>query len=669
MKKVQLEQFTQYRFLSNLQSGSKEGQVAFTVTQANENNGYDSHIYLYENEQLRQLTSRIGSNYIWDGEDTLLFTSLQDQADKDAVAGGEERSVFYRVSTDNGNITKAFVIPLNVTKHVRLKAGKYLLQIKYDLRFSSMYLCSQKEKARILAAKKEEQDYQVVTETPFYFDGMGWTNGFRNRLFLYEEAAGKLSPLTADETFTVSSFDLSPDRTKAVIIGNDFCSVKAGRPGVYLLDIETGEMETLIEENQMMVDIAKFYQNGLLIAATEAKNHGWNERPDFYTYDLSDRSLHFLASNEYTLHTGIRTDSLFGAVRTNQVKNGIFYTGIIRGYEGPLMKMSPDGTLEDLVSVKGNINDFAIQGTHIYYTAMVEDRLEELYCKDLITGGTRRLTSLNEDILKDCYIAHPHKLEFENDGIKLDGWILFPKDYKAGKTYPAILDIHGGPCMTYGEIFYHEMQVWASEGYFVFFCNPRGSDGRGEAFSDIRGRLGTIDYSDIMKFTDFILDRYPDIDKTRVGVTGGSYGGYMTNWIIGHTDRFKCAASQRSIANWISQNTYSDFSFPRGVDGVLGMPWGDIQKVWDQSPLQYADKCTTPTLFIHSTEDFRCPLPEGLSMYNAIAHCKTPARMCIFKGESHGLASKGKPKHRIRRLREITDWMNKYLKDTDIAEK
>lgn len=666
MKKVQLEQFTQYRFLSDLQCGSKEGQLAFVVTQANEKNGYDSHIFLYDNGNLKKLAD--GSNYIWDGEDTLLFPSLHEKEDKDAVAGGEERTAFYRISVSSGNIEKAFTVPLKVTKQVRLGTGRYLLQVKYDLRFSSMYLCGADEKEQILAEKKEEQDYQVVNETPFYFDGMGWTNGFRNRLFVYDENTGELSVLTKEETFTVNSFDLSPDKKKAVIIGNEFESVKAGRPGIYLLDLETGELETLIKEDKMMADTVKFYQGGLLIAATEAKNHGWNERPDFYTYDLADRTLHFLSSNEYTLHTGIRTDSVFGAVHANRVKDDVFYTGVIRGYEGPIMQMSSDGSLEELVSVRGNVSDFDIQGGKIYYIAMIGDELDELYCMDRASKEARCLTSLNEEALKDCYVAHPQKLEFENDGVKLDGWIMYPKDYRTGETYPAILDIHGGPCMTYGEIFYHEMQVWASEGYFVFFCNPRGSDGRGEDFSDIRGRMGTIDYSDIMKFTDVILERFPEIDMTRVGVTGGSYGGYMTNWIIGHTNRFRCAASQRSIANWVSQNTYSDFSFPRGVDGVRGMPWGDIRKVWDQSPLQFADKCKTPTLFIHSTEDFRCPLPEGLSMYNAIAFCGTPARMCIFKGESHGLSLKGKPKHRIRRLREITDWMNKYLKDSDTEE-
>ena len=126
------------------------------------------------------------------------------------------------------------------------------------------------------------------------------------------------------------------------------------------------------------------------------------------------------------------------------------------------------------------------------------------------------------------------------------------------KKYPAILDIHGGPKTVYGKVFYHEMQVWASKGYFVFFCNIHGSDGRGNEFMDIRGKYGTIDYDELMQFTDKVLETYPQIDASKVGVTGGSYGGFMTNWIIGHTDRFACAASQRSIANWISFSQTSD---------------------------------------------------------------------------------------------------------------
>lgn len=144
---------------------------------------------------------------------------------------------------------------------------------------------------------------------------------------------------------------------------------------------------------------------------------------------------------------------------------------------------------------------------------------------------------------------------------ELDGWILKPADFDEKRTYPAILDIHGGPKTAYGEVFFHEMQFWAGQGYVVFFCNPTGSDGRGDRFADLRGRYGQIDYEDLMAFTDAVLDRVPQIDTRRLGVTGGSYGGYMTNWIIGHTDRFAAAASQRSIANWVVDDRHGRLRF------------------------------------------------------------------------------------------------------------
>ncbi|MDD4078523.1 MAG: S9 family peptidase, partial [Eubacteriales bacterium] len=225
-----------------------------------------------------------------------------------------------------------------------------------------------------------------------------------------------------------------------------------------------------------------------------------------------------------------------------------------------------------------------------------------------------------------------------------------------------ILDIHGGPKTVYGEVFFHEMQYWANAGYFVFFCNPRGSDGRGNEFADIRGKYGTIDYDDLMAFTDAVLAKYPGIDQERVGVTGGSYGGFMTNWIIGHTDRFRAAASQRSIANWVSMGFTSDIGFYFEEDQVSTTPWQDIDKVWWHSPLKYADKVSTPTLFIHSEEDYRCWLAEGLQMFTALKYFGVEARLCMFRGETHELSRSGKPKHRIRRLREITDWFDKHLK-------
>ena len=167
----------------------------------------------------------------------------------------------------------------------------------------------------------------------------------------------------------------------------------------------------------------------------------------------------------------------------------------------------------------------------------------------------------------------------------------------------------------------------------------------------------------LMDFTDAVLKAYPNIDPRRVCETGGSYGGFMTNWIITHTDRFCCAASQRSISNWISMSLISDIGPYFGPDqcGASGL-FGDTNTMtlWEHSPLRRADTVKTPTLFIHSDEDYRCPLPEGIQMMQALAVQNVETRLVIFHGENHELSRSGKPAHRIRRLTEITDWFDRH---------
>ena len=204
------------------------------------------------------------------------------------------------------------------------------------------------------------------------------------------------------------------------------------------------------------------------------------------------------------------------------------------------------------------------------------------------------------------------------------------------------------------------MQYLASQGYFVFFCNPEGSDGRGNPFADIRGKYGTIDYDTIMKFTDAVLEKYPEIDTSRVAVTGGSYGGFMTNWIIGHTDRFVCAATQRSISKWISMYGISDIGPYFTKDQMAADIYDNTEKLWWHSPIKYVAQMKTPTLFIHSNEDYRCPMAEGMQLYTALVNKGVPAKLCYFKGENHELSRSGKPLHRLRRLKELIEWIQAY---------
>ena len=287
-------------------------------------------------------------------------------------------------------------------------------------------------------------------------------------------------------------------------------------------------------------------------------------------------------------------------------------------------------------------------------------RLQELYRADLRTGELQRVTRFNDEALADRYVAKPQLLNICSGGREIGGWVLLPKDYDPEKKYPAVFDIHGGPKTVYGPVFYHEMQLWAGKGYFVFFCNPTGSDGRDNAFADIRGKYGTVDYEDLMHFADAVLETWPQIDPARVCETGGSYGGFMTNWIIGHTDRFCCAASQRSISNWLSFWGTSDIGYFFVPDQNAGDLYESPEKLWARSPLAYAKNVKTPTLFIHSDEDYRCPLEQGLQMVASLMDRGVEARLCLFHGENHELSRSGKPKHRLRRLKEITDWFDQH---------
>jgi len=342
------------------------------------------------------------------------------------------------------------------------------------------------------------------------------------------------------------------------------------------------------------------------------------------------------------------------------VDNNFLYFTTTEGASSFINSIDIDGNVKRLTTANGSIDGFDIYNGKIYYIGLRGLKLQEIYS---LSNEDIPLTNFNLWVNKEKKLSVPEKLLLTNDNeIEIEGWVLRPVDFEVGKSYPGILNIHGGPKTVYGEIFYHEMQYWANQGYFVFFCNPRGSDGYGDDFADIRGKYGTIDYEDLMRFTDLVLSNYPNIDNKRIGVTGGSYGGFMTNWIIGHTSRFKAAASQRSISNWVSFFGTSDIGYYFGDDQISSTPWTDIGKMWFHSPLKYADKVTTPTLFIHSDEDYRCWIPEGLQMFTALKYHGVESRLVAFKGENHELSRSGKPKNRIKRLEEITNWFNRHLK-------
>ena len=414
----------------------------------------------------------------------------------------------------------------------------------------------------------------------------------------------------------------------------------------------------MLPDGRFGIHTADFWGGEVVFFGSEMRRYGLNENPALFALRGGEPAP--LWDRDEVPGSNVGSDCRLGGGKHIRFDGDFVYYTAARDVDTVLARADKAGREEVLLSGPGSVDAFALAEGKLLFVGMRGLRLQELYA--LEAGQARQLTRFNEEIFAQKSLGALIPLSCESDGVQIHGFVIPPVDFDPAKSYPCILDIHGGPKTAYGSVFFHEMQLWANEGYFVFFCNPRGGDGRGNEFADIRGRYGQEDYEDIMAFTDYVLWSYPQIDKSRIGVTGGSYGGFMTNWIIGHTHRFAAAASQRSISNWISMEGTSDIGPYFGLDQAGGNAWERQDQAWWHSPLKYADKCTTPTLFIHSDEDYRCWMVEALQMFSALKVHGIESRVCLFHGENHELSRSGKPENRIRRLREITEWMECHLK-------
>jgi dipeptidyl aminopeptidase/acylaminoacyl peptidase len=275
----------------------------------------------------------------------------------------------------------------------------------------------------------------------------------------------------------------------------------------------------------------------------------------------------------------------------------------------------------------------------------------------------RRLTEVNAGALAGAALSVPQRYAYVGaDGWTMDGWVMPPVGCEPGARYPTILAVHGGPHSAYGEAFFHEFQVLAALGYAVVLTNPRGSQGYGQTFTAAtRHDWGGKDYADIMEGLDAALARFEFLDSNRLGVQGGSYGGFMTNWIIGHTQRFAAAVTMRSIVNCLSQWGTSDLAYFKGYWEFPGDPWESPEFYWERSPLAYVKNITTPLLILHSENDLRCPIGESEQLFAALKKQGKEVLFARFPNESHDLSRSGQPQHRVERLRLIVDWFAKYL--------
>lgn len=653
-KPVEIRDLLSFRYPENLQYSPDGTWLAFQCAQAVEDKDtYHRDVWIAKDGAAKQLTATLSTSIVlWDDDSHLIVTRQV----PDSTPGVTE---LYKIDVTGGEAQKWIELPFALSQMKKVHDGLYAVTASIDKNDPDAYKDSAETRKKKAEERKKEADYQVVDEVPFWFNGAGFVNGQRTALFMVETGETvRIRRITAP-LFDVSEFIVQDDTV--YYAGNTKDRRMSLYTKVYAYHTDIKKKETLYGKNTHSIGSLMILKGQLYAQASDMKEYGVNETANICV--IHDGTIETVLDPHRSLYNSVAGDTMLGGGKSSVVRNDAVYTLATDDDHTCIWKYDADRNKTVLFDKDGALFFLDVSDKAIAFARETKDSLGEIWEMDLDGRNAHQITSLNTDVLKDKYVAEPQRIDYTSEGEKLHGWVLMPKDFDPKKKYPAVLDVHGGPRAIYSDIFFHEMQVWASKGYFVFYTNIRGSDGRDDAFADIRDKYGYVDFNNLMDFTDAVLAAYPNIDPKRVCETGGSYGGFMTNWIITHTDRFCCAASQRSISNWISMSFISDIGLYFGSDqcGAPGL-FGDANtaKLWEHSPLRYADNVKTPTLFIHSDEDYRCPLPEGIQMMQALAVRNIETRLVIFHGENHELSRSGKPSHRIRRLNEITGWFDKH---------
>ncbi len=369
------------------------------------------------------------------------------------------------------------------------------------------------------------------------------------------------------------------------------------------------------------------------------------------TWTEDGRDIYYLTNERGTTQV-VRTDLSTGASRLVTTGDRVIFNADFRPDLGRAAVAVADGNSPSRLHMLDLGTEGDLEAGQFTYAVLDED---------LQSAAERVILRTNEKLLSErkVPVAERFSVRASEGDPEVDCWILLPDTEE--QRIPAVLQIHGGPTAMYAGTFFFEFQLLAAAGYAVVFTNPRGSSGYGEAFRGaIKSGWGDPDYADIMAGIDGALERYPAIDPDRVGVAGGSYGGYMTNWIVGHTDRFAAAVTMRCVSDLYSFWGASDIGF-LWDELYGGHPWETTEVYRQQSPITYMGDVTTPTLVIHSEEDHRCPMNQSEQVFATLKKQGVDAEFVRYPGESHGLSRGGRPWHRIHRLERIREWFDRYL--------
>ena len=359
-------------------------------------------------------------------------------------------------------------------------------------------------------------------------------------------------------------------------------------------------------------------------------------------------------------------DLVPGAPRWSADGTAILFSASVRGNRHLFRVAAAGGPVIQVTEGERQLTSVSLsdRGHIMAYAATDAVSPTELYVARGDGTAERRATEFNEGLLDRVSLERPERLTWMvGDSVEVEGWVIKPVGYSPGGSYPLILKIHGGPHGAYGNTFFPTFHVLSSAGFFVLYSNPRGSSGYGHEFMyATRGQWGVMDGEDYLTGVDSALTRYPEADSTRLGVSGGSYGGFMSNWLTATSDRFQAAVTSRSIVNL--ESLWGSSDAPTALEyEFFGAPWERRDLYRRLSPISYVENVTAPTLIIHSENDYRTPIGEGEQWFMALKNLGVPVEMVRYPSSSHGLSRTGEPWLLVDRLERIRSWFEHWLVD------
>ena len=504
-------------------------------------------------------------------------------------------------------------------------------------------------------AKAPSSDVRHYKHLSYKFNDTGWFDDRRSHLWVADVASGAARQITSGDDWNDTDPQWSPDSARLA-----FVSDRTGRAfdesrntDVWVVEASGGAL-TKISDHEEKDYSPRWSPDGKQIAFTGRLHE-------------TDHPKIFLApanGGQPSRNVSPSLDLIPSNLTWAERGRALYFEAGVRGEQHLFRVDAKDGTLKQVTKGARAVRSVDIEdgARRMAYAANDFKHLDDLYAADLDGSNERKLTNLNAKLWSQLQLADVERMTYKGaDGWDVDGFMVKPLGWREGKKYPMILSVHGGPAGQYGVDWFHEFQVYAAHDWAVFYCNPRGSTGYGQKFErGIEGEWGGKDYTDIMNGVEAALEKYPWVDRERLGVTGGSYGGYMTNWIVGHTDIFKAAVTLRSVVNFLSDEGTRDGAYGHRED-FGGYLFDKFDMFWDRSPLKYAKNVKTPILILHSDNDYRVPLEQGEQWFRALQHFGVPSELVIFPRENHNLTRTGEPKHLVESLNWQLYWFERYL--------